>query len=103
MTVACKMAQCPYHDPSGYCGKPLLICVDQMGMCNVIWKRGQRRQLVRPFSDENYKKKKINIIDGEIKEEKQEEEEKVTNELVQAGTSQEDPPNEDAASEEKND
>ena len=51
-------------------------------MCSVIWKRGQRRQLVGPFSDENYRKKKINIIDGEIKEEKQEEEEKVTNELV---------------------
>ena len=102
MTVACKMTQCPYHDSLGYCGKPLLICVDQMGMCSVIWKRGQQRQLVRPFSDENYKKKKINIIDGEIKEEKQEEEE-VINELVLAGTNQEDLSNEDAASKEKND
>lgn len=65
MTVSCKMVQCPYFD-SGFCAKGT-IGIDQNGMCNVIWKRGQRRFL----NFESIYKHPITVIiagDGEIKE-----------------------------------
>ena len=49
-----------------------------MGMCSVLWRRGQQRQLIMPFTEELYPKDQITIIDAEIavpdviKEEKEE-------------------------------
>lgn len=78
MIVSCKMAQCPYHDGRGYCAKPTVVGIDQLGMCSVLWRRGQQRQLTMPFTEELYPKNPITIIDAEtvvpdvIKEEKEE-------------------------------
>ena len=66
MTVVCKMTQCPYHDERGYCAKPTIISIDQMGMCSVLWRRGQQRQLMMPFTEELYPKDPITIINVEI-------------------------------------
>ena len=72
------MTQCPYHDERGYCAKPTVVGIDQMGMCSVLWRRGQQRQLIMPFTEELYPKDSITIIDAEIavpdviKEEKEE-------------------------------
>ena len=78
MIVSCKMTQCPYHDERGYCAKSTVVGIDQMGMCSVLWRRGQQRQLMMPFTEELYPKDPITIIDAEIavpdviKEEKEE-------------------------------
>ena len=78
MIVSCKMTQCPYHDERGYCAKSTVVGIDQMGMCSVLWRRGQQRQLTMPFTEELYPKDPITIIDAEtvvpdvIKEEKEE-------------------------------
>ena len=78
MIVSCKMAQCPYHDERGYCAKSTVVGIDQMGMCSVLWRRGQQRQLIMPLTEELYPKDPITIIDAEIvvpdviKEEKEE-------------------------------
>ena len=37
-----------------------------MGMCSVLWRRGQQRQLTMPFTEEMYPKDPITIIDAEI-------------------------------------
>ena len=65
MIVSCKMTQCPYHDKRGYCAKSTVVGIDQMGMCNVLWRRGQQRQLIMPFTEELYPKDPITIIDAE--------------------------------------
>lgn len=78
MIVSCKMTQCPYHDERGYCAKSIVVGIDQMGMCSVLWRRGQQRQLIMPFTEELYPKDPITIIDAEtmipdvIEEEKEE-------------------------------
>lgn len=78
MIISCKMTQCPYHDERGYCAKSTVVGIDQMGMCSVLWRRGQQRQLMMPFTEELYPKDPITIIDAEIaitdviKEEKEE-------------------------------
>lgn len=64
MIVSCKMAQCPYHDERGYCAKPTVLGIDQMGMCSVLWRKGQQRQLIMPFTDEMYPKDPIVIVDA---------------------------------------
>lgn len=66
MIVLCKMTQCPYHDERGYCAKSTVLGIDQMGMCSVLWRRGQQRQLMMPFTEELYPKEPITIIDAEI-------------------------------------
>ena len=49
-----------------------------MGMCSVLWRRGQQRLLAMPFTEELYPKDPITIIDAEtvvpdvIEEEKEE-------------------------------
>ena len=78
MIVTCKMVQCPYHDGRGYCAKPTVVGIDQMGMCAVLWRKGQQKQLMMPFTEKLYPKDPITIIDAEnmvtdvIKEEKEE-------------------------------
>ena len=37
-----------------------------MGMCSVLWRKGQQRQLTMPFTEEMYPKDPITIIDAEI-------------------------------------
>ena len=59
------MTQCPYHDERGYCAKSTVVGIDQMGMCSVLWRRGQQRQLMMPFTEELYPKDPITIIDAE--------------------------------------
>ena len=66
MIVSCKMTQCPYHDERGYCAKSTVVGIDQMGMCSVLWRRGQQKQLIMPFTKELYPKDPITIIDAEI-------------------------------------
>lgn len=68
MIVICKMTQCPFHDSRGYCAKPSIVSIDEMGMCSVLWKRGQQRQLTFPFTENKYSKETMTIIDAEIKE-----------------------------------
>ena len=65
MIVSCKMTQCPYHDERGYCAKPTVVGIDQMGMCSVLWRKGQQRQLIMPFTEELYPKDLITIVDAE--------------------------------------
>ena len=78
MIVSCKMTQCPYHDKRGYCAKSTVVGIDQMGMCSVLWRKGQQKLLMMPFTEELYPKDPITIIDAEIvvpdviKEEKEE-------------------------------
>jgi len=36
-----------------------------MGMCSVLWRRGQQRQLMMPFTEELYPKDPITIVDAE--------------------------------------
>ena len=78
MIVSCKMIWCPYHDERGYCAKPTVVGIDQMGMCSVLWRKGQHRPLAMPFTEELYPKDPITIVDAEtvvsdvIKEEKEE-------------------------------
>lgn len=79
MIVTCKMAQCPYYDNRGFCAKTAVVSIDEMGMCSVLWRKGQRRQLAMPFNGEAYPRESINIVDAEteaidvIKEEDKEE------------------------------
>lgn len=66
MIISCKMTQCPYHDGRGYCAKSTVVGIDQMGMCSVLWRRGQQKQLTMPLTEELYPKDPITIIDAEI-------------------------------------
>lgn len=43
MIVSCRMSQCCYHNENGFCAKPIAVHIDQMGMCNVLWHRGQQK------------------------------------------------------------
>ena len=65
MIVSCKMIWCPYHDERGYCAKPTVVGIDQMGMCSVLWRKGQHRPLAMPFTEELYPKDPITIVDAE--------------------------------------
>lgn len=86
MIVVCKMVECSYHGENGYCEKPEVICIDQMGMCNTVWKRGMRRQIK---ASGDCSREKIEIADADFKEFIAEKEE--------AETRLEDPPNGDPA------
>jgi len=67
-----------------------------MGMCSVLWRRGQQRQLIIPFTEELYPKDPITIIDAEIavpdviKEEKEEATESRSEDLTNGAAAQED-------------
>lgn len=65
MIVSCKMIWCPYHDERGYCAKPTVVGIDQMGMCSVLWRKGQHRPLAMPFTEELYPKDPVTIVDAE--------------------------------------
>lgn len=54
MTVSCKMTACPYHDQRGFCAKPFVINIDENGMCSVLWKRGQQREIYKPLQGQYY-------------------------------------------------
>ena len=43
MTVTCKASKCPYWS-GGFCTK-LVVGIDEMGMCSMLWRRGQPKQL----------------------------------------------------------
>lgn len=62
MTIVCKMLECPYHDVRGFCGKPTVIRIDQLGTCSVIWKRGQRKIISK---DKKVEKNLITIQQAE--------------------------------------
>ena len=65
MLIKCKVMQCPYYDNRGFCSKPVVIEIDENGMCNAIWRKGQPRKLQYPLNDENYPKIKEIIVDVE--------------------------------------
>lgn len=66
MIVTCRMTQCPYYDNRGCCAKPIAVSIDQMGMCSVLWRKGQPIQLQQPFTAQNYPRQQITIVDAEI-------------------------------------
>ena len=84
------MVQCPYYDNKGFCAKSEVISIDQLGMCSVLWKKGQQR--VSPMSA---MRKPIMIIDA-----KEDEVRDVTKEesKEEAGSRLENPISEAAAS-----
>lgn len=92
MTIVCKMPQCPFWDKNGFCGKGV-IKVDENGMCSTLWKRGQRKMLETPFTEERYPKRLMKIVEAEeyTREEDRKEE-------AAAGTNPEDSTNGAAAS-----
>lgn len=64
--VRCKMNQCPYYDVRGICAKQLLS-IDENGMCETLWRRGQQRRMATPFTEEQYPKKEYAIFDVNFK------------------------------------
>ena len=91
MLVRCKMIHCPYYDNREFCSKPTIVGIDEMGMCSVLWRKGQQKLLKLPFDDKNYPKEKAVIIDVEEKDiktiEKEEKEGAVpVEEISEAGT-----------------
>ena len=94
MIVVCKMPQCPFWDKRGFCGKGL-IKFDENGMCSVLWKRGQRKSLDIPYTEDKYPKRLMKIVEAEeyTKEEDREEDAVV-------GTNPKDLTNDTAASNE---
>ena len=67
MVVKCKMVQCPYYNKQGFCSKANVVCIDENGMCSVLWKRGQ--QFMR--QKDVYLKEPVIIIDvaeGELRD-----------------------------------
>ena len=57
------MISCPYYDSRGFCAKPVMISINESGMCDVIWKDGHLKTLVSPFTDETlYRKELINLV-----------------------------------------
>lgn len=90
MVVSCKMVQCPYHDEYNFCARPTVVSIDQNGMCNVIWRKGQSRMQTISFTNQIYKKNPIIVeeyINDVTKEESKED----------AGSRLEDPINGTAA------
>ena len=71
MIVSCRVNQCPYHNKNGFCSKFSVVSIDENGMCSVLWKGGQPRELTQPFNDINYPKNKLKIIEGQEKEVKE--------------------------------
>lgn len=63
MIVSCKMAQCPYYDNRGFCAKKDVLNIDEMGMCSVLWRKGQQRFLESPFTIDRYPREEIMIVD----------------------------------------
>lgn len=67
-----------------------------MGMCSVLWRRGQQRQLIMPFTEELYPKDPITIIDAEtvvpdvIEEEKEDATKSRSEDLTNGAAAQED-------------
>lgn len=98
MTVVCKMVQCPFWDKNGFCGRGV-IKIDENGMCNVLWKRGQQRILETPYTEERYPKRLMKIIDAEEDEYYEYEDETIeeSKEECGDGTNSEDPLNGTAA------
>ena len=66
------MQQCPYYNNQGFCAKKTVLTIDEMGMCTVLWRRGQQRMLQPPFTDDRYPKQQITVINL-IKKQKAEE------------------------------
>lgn len=74
MTVVCKTSSCPYNDNRGFCAKEV-VGIDEMGMCSVLWRRGQQREVILG-PDISYFKNPIIIIEENLKETIEKEEEK---------------------------
>lgn len=68
----CKMAQCPYFDSQGFCGKRDVVSINESGMCSVLWKNGQPRSLSAPPGDSIYIKNIVTVLDADFKEIKEE-------------------------------
>ena len=62
MIVKCKVNQCPYYNKQGFCVKKEVLMIDELGMCSVIWRKGQKRVLQTPFTDTLYPKEQLTIL-----------------------------------------
>ena len=62
MTVACHMAQCPYNDQRGFCANSF-VAIDELGMCSVLWRKGQQRMIAISPDEVNKNKKPITIVE----------------------------------------
>lgn len=65
MTVICKATKCPWLSGQ-FCTK-LVVGIDENGMCNVLWRRGQPR----PIYNTGFTPRQ-NIIIEEVEEHRQE-------------------------------
>lgn len=72
MIVRCKMTQCPYYHNQGFCAKKTVLMIDEMGMCSVLWRRGQQKMLQTPFTEDRYPREEITVLNL-IKKQKAEE------------------------------
>lgn len=63
MIVTCLAARCPYNDHNGFCGKPVMISINEMGACSVLWKGLQARSLAGPLDDKDLYTKEARIIE----------------------------------------
>lgn len=72
MIVRCKMTQCPYYHNQGFCAKKTVLMIDEMGMCSVLWRRGQQKMLQPPFTEDRYPREEITVLNL-IKKQKAEE------------------------------
>ena len=70
-----------------------MVKIDENGMCSTLWKRGQRKVLETPFTEDRYPKRLMKIVETE--EYTREEDRK---EGAAVGTNPEDPLNGAAAS-----
>lgn len=85
MTVVCRFTRCPYCY-QGFCTKET-IKIDELGMCSLIWKRGQQRNQIQFY--QKYKKN-LTIIDYEENEGGNEIKQQETKKNEQGGKTQND-------------
>lgn len=65
MTIVCKMNQCPYNDKKGFCTKPNVISITQLGMCSVLYKGNGQQKLI-PWDERFYITEPIEIEEAEF-------------------------------------
>lgn len=63
MIVTCLATRCPYNNHSGFCEKPTVININEMGTCSVLWKGLEARNLTGPLDDKDLYTKEERIIE----------------------------------------
>ena len=65
MTVTCKNSVCPYYNAANFCSKPIVVNIDENGMCGEMWRKGAPRNQIPPV----LKREVVNILEANIKDE----------------------------------